>query len=204
MPPSGYNGLAVEAISTFVAQNMRALIGEVKYGKHRDLRVAVEAEAVHLRRSREWVAEQMNTTEGYAALVAQGFAEILIADAVNGVMLAFYERLLHISDPEAEKPTDINVAWVRLCHYVGFVLHNMRVDDDSSVSGLQNASSNSFACSVCGGKLLTDMGQSRAEKGKWSGWFQVLRCATCGTVHSHHSEMGLQVLPASRVRLKKK
>lgn len=182
----GHNGPAVTSAGEFLLHSLAALEGEVRAGKYPDLRAAVQQQVTMLGRSREWVARQTQTKEGYAALVKKGFAEILIVDALNGALLAFYERMLYLSDPETQTPHKAGSALKKLLRDVKLNLHRMHVlEDGSVVTGGPDVGGYAQACMVCHGQLEMVFGQCRNGGGVWSGSFGILKCVTCGTCHQN-------------------
>lgn len=200
----GHNGPAVIGARDFILYSLAALDGEVRAGVHPDLRSAIQHQSVTLNRSREWVARQMQTKEGYAALAKKGLAEILIADAFNGALLAFYDRLLYLSDPETQTPHEVGSALKKLLVDVEMTLHHMSVlEDGSVVTGRPGVGGYAWACMVCHGQLELVVGQRRDVGGAWSGSFGILKCVTCGTCHQKSELLDdLLVLPADQFRLR--
>ncbi len=130
--PTTYGSLAISAAESFIRCNLVALAGEVRNGIYPDLRSAVQQDAELLRNSRKWFDRQMQTTDGYATLCTNGFAEATIINAFNNVMLMFYERVLYLSDPEAEEPIEINAACESLVTQFGEEFWQMKLADDGA------------------------------------------------------------------------
>lgn len=127
-----YSNETIAALNRFIGVRVLHLKQLVYHGTYPDLYAAIKSDAERLRLSRVWVAEQMKTTEGYAALRANGFTQVLIIDAFNGALLAFYERALFEVDTVTEEPLDMVVVCSMLLADVTREFQILKLDDSGA------------------------------------------------------------------------
>lgn len=129
MSQFGYSDEMIIMMVSFLRESVALLKKQVKEGVYPDLHTAFAREAERLRKSNNWIDEQMKTTEGYVALYKDGFEEALQLRGFNNVLYEFYQRALHFADPESRPVIDIDRAASGLMSTVMVGLRDLHVND---------------------------------------------------------------------------